>query len=35
MSLGLLGLYCGLYGIGCIVLRVPQATAIVRRVVRK
>ena len=35
MSLGLLGLYCALYGMGCIVLKVPQATAIVRRVLRR
>lgn len=35
MSLGLLGLYCALYGVGCVVLRVPQASAIVRRVVRR
>ncbi len=35
MSLGLLGLYCALYGIGCTVLRVPQASAIVRRVLRR
>ncbi|MDP2269650.1 MAG: murein biosynthesis integral membrane protein MurJ [Archangium sp.] len=35
MSLGLLGLYCALYGIGCIVLKVPQASAIVRRVLRR
>lgn len=35
MSLGLLGLYCALYGMGCIVLRVPQASAIVRRVLRR
>ncbi len=35
MSLGLLGLYCALYGIGCIVLKVPQASAIVRRLLRR
>ncbi|MDP3156578.1 MAG: murein biosynthesis integral membrane protein MurJ [Archangium sp.] len=35
MSLGLLGLFCALYGIGCIVLKVPQASAIVRRVLRR
>jgi putative peptidoglycan lipid II flippase len=35
MSLGLLGLYCALYGVGCVVLRVPQASAIMRRVVRR
>jgi putative peptidoglycan lipid II flippase len=35
MSLGLLAVYCALYGIFCIVLRVPQANAIVRRVLRR
>ena len=35
MSLGLLGLYCSLYGIGCILLEVPQASAFVRRVLRR
>ena len=35
MSLGLLALYCGLYGIACVALRVPQASAIVRRVLRR
>lgn len=35
MSLGLLALFSGLYGLGCIALRVPQATAIVRRVLRR
>ena len=35
MSLGLLSLYCGLYGVFCVGLGVPQATAIVRRVLRR
>jgi putative peptidoglycan lipid II flippase len=35
VSLGLLGLFAGLYGVGCLVLRVPQANAIVRRVLRR
>ena len=34
-SLGLLAVFCGLYGAGCLVLRVPQATALVRRVLRR
>jgi putative peptidoglycan lipid II flippase len=34
MSLGLLAMYCAFYGVACIALRVPQATAIVRRVFR-
>ena len=32
MSLGILGVYCALYGVFCIALKVPQANAIVRRV---
>ncbi len=35
VSLGILGLFGALYGVGCVLLRVPQATAIVRRVLRR
>jgi putative peptidoglycan lipid II flippase len=35
MSLGILALYCGLYGIGCVALGVPQAQGIIRRVLRR
>ena len=35
MSLGILGLYCARYGVFCIGLEVPQAIAIVRRVLRR
>jgi len=35
VSLGLLALFGGLYGVLCLVLRVPQATALVRRVLRR
>ena len=35
MSLGILGVYCALYGVFCIALKVPQANAIVRRVLRR
>lgn len=35
VSLGLLGLFCALYGVLCLVLRVPQATAVLRRVLRR
>lgn len=35
MSLGILAVYCALYGVLCIVFRVPQASAIVRRVLRR
>ncbi len=34
VSLGLLALFGGVYGVGCVVLRVPQANAIMRRVFR-
>lgn len=33
-SLGLLGLFAGLYGAGCLALGVPQASALVRRLLR-
>lgn len=35
VSLGLLALFGGLYGIACVVFRVPQALAILRRVKRR
>ncbi|MFZ5444952.1 MAG: murein biosynthesis integral membrane protein MurJ [Myxococcota bacterium] len=35
VSLGLLAVFCALYGLGCIALKVPQANAIVRRVMRR
>lgn len=35
MSLGLLGLYCALYGVLCLALQVPQATTLVRRVLKR
>jgi putative peptidoglycan lipid II flippase len=34
-SLGLLALYCALYGVFCLALKVPQATALVRRALRR
>jgi putative peptidoglycan lipid II flippase len=34
-SLGLLGLFCALYGLGCLALGVTQASALVRRVLRR
>ncbi|MBL8911240.1 MAG: murein biosynthesis integral membrane protein MurJ [Archangium sp.] len=35
VSLGLLGVFCALYGIACLVLKVPQANAVLRRVLRR
>ncbi len=35
VSLGLLAMFGGLYGVACLALRVPQATAILRRVKRR
>lgn len=35
VSLALLGLFGGLYGVACLGLRVPQATALVKRVFRR
>ncbi len=35
MSLGLLALFSGLYGVGCLALGVPQAKALVARVLRR